>query len=329
MATIGNSNLTLADLAAQAEPGGGKLSDIVEVLKQKQPILEDIPWVQCNDGSTHKSTIRTGLPAPTWRRLYGGIQSTKGTTAQVKDSCGMLEDLSEADVDLIDKSADPAKARLNESRAHLQGMAHTMATTVFYGDQAVNPDRFTGLAPRFNSLSAQNADNIVSGLGAGADNTSLWLIDWDETTAHGLIPRGAVAGLQHTDEGVDWVSEAADATKKFKVYRDHYKWDAGFRVGDWRGVVRVPNVDVSDLATLANTKNLITWMIQASERMDPTGKAVWYVNRTIREKLRLGILEKISSNLTWETVEGKRVMVFDGFEVKRCDAILNTEAVVA
>src|SRR3990167_1830203 len=117
MATIGNSNLTLADLAAQAEPGGGKLSDIVEVLKQKQPILEDIPWVQCNDGSTHKSTIRTGLPAPTWRRLYGGIQSTKGTTAQVKDSCGMLEDLSEAAGDLIDKSADPAKARLNETRA--------------------------------------------------------------------------------------------------------------------------------------------------------------------------------------------------------------------
>jgi hypothetical protein len=329
MATIGNSNLTLADLAAQAEPGGGKLSDIVEVLRQKQPILDDIPWVQCNDGSSHKSTIRTGLPTPTWRKLYGGIGSTKGTTAQVVDSCGMLEDLSEADCDLINMSADPGKARLNESRAHLQGMAHTMASTVFYGDQTSNPERFTGLAPRFNSLSAQNADNIVSGLGSGSDNTSIWLIDWDETTIHGLFPRGSTAGLKHTDEGEDWVLDSSDSTKKFKAYRDHYKWDAGLRVGDWRGVVRVPNIDVSDLGTIANTKNLITWMIEASERLDPTGKAVWYVNRTIREKLRLGILEKIANNLTFETVEGKRVMMFDGFEIKRCDAILNTEAAVA
>jgi len=329
MATIGNSNLTLADLAAQTEPNGGKLSDVVELLRQKQPILDDIPWVQCNDGSSHKSTVRTGLPTPTWRMLYGGIGATKGTTAQVVDSCGMLEDLAESDKDLIDMSADPAKARLNESRAHLQGMAHTMASTIFYGDQSANPERFTGLAPRFNSLSAQNADNIVSGGGAGSDNTSIWFIDWDESTVHGLYPRGSSAGLRHTDEGVDWTTDSADATKKFKIYRDHFKWDAGLRVGDWRGVVRVPNIDVSDLGTLANTKNLITWMIQASERLDPVGRGVIYVNRTIREKLRLGILEKISNNLTFETVAGKRVMNFDGFEIKRCDAILNTEAAVA
>lgn len=328
MATLGNANLTLADLAAQTEPGG-KLAIVAEILAQKQPILEDMPWLVCNDGSTHKSTIRTGLPAPTWRKLYGGIGTTKGTTAQVVDACGMLEDLAESDVDLIDMSADPAKARLNESRAHLQGMSHAMASTVFYGDQSTNPERFTGLAPRFNSLSAQNADNIVSGGGSGSDNTSIWLIDWDETTCHGLFPRGSMAGLRHTDEGIDWTVDPNDSTKKFKVYRDHFKWDAGLRVGDWRGIVRIPNIDVSDLNTLANTKNLITWMIQASERFDPTGKAVWYVNRTIREKLRLGILEKIATNLTFETVAGKRVMVFDGIEIKRCDAILNTEAAVS
>ena len=43
------------------------------------------------------------------------------------------------------------------------------------------------------------------------------------------------------------------------------------------------------------------------------------------QKLRLGILEKIASNLSWETVEGKRVMMFDDIEVGVCDAILNTE----
>jgi hypothetical protein len=36
-----------------------------------------------------------------------------------------------------------------------------------------------------------------------------------------------------------------------------------------------------------------------------------------------------NSTLTMETVAGKKVMTFDGVPVRRCDAILNTEAVVA
>jgi hypothetical protein len=103
--------------------------------------------------------------------------------------------------------------------------------------------------------------------------------------------------------------------------------DSGLTIRDWRYFVRVANIDVSELNTAANTKNLITWMIQASERIPVLGKgrACFYLNRNLREKLRLGILEKISSNLTWETVEGKRVMTFDDIPVRRTDALLNTE----
>ena len=99
---------------------------------------------------------------------------------------------------------------------------------------------------------------------------------------------------------------------------------------DWRYAVRIANIDISDLGTLENTKGLLTSMIMASERIPALGKgrACWYVNRTIREKLRLGISEKVSNTMTWETVGGKQVMVFDGIPVRRCDALLNTEAVV-
>jgi hypothetical protein len=57
--------------------------------------------------------------------------------------------------------------------------------------------------------------------------------------------------------------------------------------------------------------------------------AAFYCNRNIREKLRLGILEKVASNLTFETVAGKRVMTFDEIPVMRTDALLNNEAVVS
>jgi hypothetical protein len=71
--------------------------------------------------------------------------------------------------------------------------------------------------------------------------------------------------------------------------------------------------------------------VQASERIPNfgQGRACWYVNRKIREALRLGILEKISNNLSWETVEGKRVMTFDDIPVRRTDALVNNEATVS
>ena len=118
---------------------------------------------------------------------------------------------------------------------------------------------------------------------------------------------------------------------RMEAYRSHYRWDAGLTIRDWRYFVRVANVDVSDLNTVANTKNLINWMIQASERIPHLGmgRACWYVNRNIREKLRLAILEKMAYNITWENVEGKRVMMFDDIPVRRTDALLNTEAVVS
>jgi hypothetical protein len=131
-----------------------------------------------------------------------------------------------------------------------------------------------------------------------------------------------------SDKGQVTIENVDGAGGRMEGYRTHYRWDAGLTIRDWRYFVRIPNIDVSDLNTLANTKNLINWMIAASERIPSFGKgrACWYVNRTIREKLRLGILEKVSSNLSWETVEGKRVMTFDDIPVRRTDALINTEA---
>lgn len=116
-------------------------------------------------------------------------------------------------------------------------------------------------------------------------------------------------------------------------YRTHYRQDMGLTVKDWRYFVRIANIDYSvinagDAGAITAQKALITAMVKASERIPHLGKgrAVWYVPRNIRENLRLGILEKVSSNLNWETVEGKRVMTFDDIPVRRCDALVNSEA---
>ena len=174
---------------------------------------------------------------------------------------------------------------------------------------------------------AENADNVIDAGGSGSDNTSIFLCVWGPNTGFGIVPKGSKAGLQVTDKGQVTIENVDGAGGRMEAYRTHYRLDAGMTIRDWRYFARVCNIDISDLGTLANTKNLITWMIQATERIPALGmgRAVFYVNRTIREKLRLGILEKTNTQTTFETVAGKRVMMFDGIPVKRCDAILNTE----
>jgi hypothetical protein len=315
------------DVARRTDPDG-RIASIVELLNQSNEVLSDLSFVEGNLPTGNKTTVRTGLPSATWRKLYGGVQPGKSTTAQVQDSCGMLEAYAEIDKALADLNGNTAAFRLSEDSAYIEGMSQQMASTLFYGNEGTQPEAFTGLAPRFNSLSAQNADNIVDAGGTGSDNTSIWLCVWGPQTGFGIYPKGSQAGLQMSDKGQVTIENVDGAGGRMEGYRTHYRWDAGLTIRDWRYFVRIPNIDVSDLNTLANTKNLINWMIAASERIPSFGKgrACWYVNRTIREKLRLGILEKVSSNLSWETVEGKRVMTFDDIPVRRTDALINTEA---
>jgi hypothetical protein len=311
MSTLAITHPTLKDVSTRMDPKG-KIDDIVEMLRQSNEILDDAVFLEGNLPTGHKYTVRTGLPE------------------QVTDNCGMLEDYAEVDKALADLNGNTSAFRLSEDRAHIQGFNHKVARSFFYESELTTPEAITGLAPRFNSLSAENADNIVNAAGSG-NCASIWLVGWGPEGAFGIYPKGSVAGLSHTDKGQVTKENIDGAGGMAEMYRSHYRWDLGFGVKDWRNVVRIANISVSDLGTLANTKLLIQWMIEASEKIESFGSCrfAWYVNKTIRTKLRLGILEKVASNLSWESVAGKRVMVFDDIPVRRCDSLLLTETAVA
>ena len=290
MATLAANNPTLIDLSKRLDPDG-KIASIVELLNQSNDVLTDMSFMEGNLPTGHKTTIRTGLPTPTWRKLYGGVQPGKSTTVQVTDTCGMLEAYAEVDKALADLNGNTAAFRLSEDAAHIESMSQEMAQTLFYGNEGTEPEAFTGLAPRYSSLSAQNADNIIDAFsGSGGDLTSIWLCVWGPQTGHGIYPKGSQAGLQMSDKGQVTVENVDGAGGRMEGYRTHYRWDCGVSIRDWRYFVRIANIDISELGTIANTKNLINWMVQASERIPSFGKgrAAFYMNRTLREKLRLG-----------------------------------------
>lgn len=330
MPTLSTTNPTLADLASRMTSDGKIDPMIVEMLTETNEILDDMTFIEANGYTEHKTTVRSGLPSGTWRKLNYGVQPEKSKTVPVKDSLGMLETYAEIDKALADLNDNKAAWRLSEDRAFIEGLNQTMATTLFYGDSSLDPEKFMGLAPRYSSLSAENGSNILSGEGTGSDNTSIWLVVWGPNTIHGIYPKGSQAGLTSRDLGEQTLFDAQGG--RYQGYRTHYKWDNGLTLRDWRYVVRIANVDVTALKKDAATgADLIDLMVQALEIIPNIGlgRASFYCNRTVRSFLRRQIMNKDNVNLTLENVAGKKVLAFDGVPVRKTDAILSTEAKVS
>jgi hypothetical protein len=290
-------------------------------------------WMEGNLPTGHRTTIRSGLPTPTWRKLYGGVQPAKSRTVQVTDTCGMLEAYAEVDKALADLNGNTAAFRLSEDRAHIEGMNIEFASSLFYASEATAPEEITGFAPRFNSLAAENAQNIIQNASIdGSDNASMYLICWGSNTVHGIYPKGSVGGLQMSDKGQVTIENVDGSGGRMEAYRTHYRWDCGLSVRDWRYVVRI-QYDQEDLkGDAASGPKLIDLMTQALDAPPnlTAGRPAFYMNRRARSFLRRQMLEKIAgSTLTMEQIGGKMVMMFAGIPVRRCDALLNTETAVA
>jgi hypothetical protein len=332
MTALSAVNPTLLDVAKRLDPDGN-IDKIVELMNLTNEIIDDATFLEGNLPTGHKTTVRTGLPVPTWRKLYGGVQPTKSTTVQVTDNTGMLEAYAEVDKALADLNGNTAAFRMTEDSAHIEGMEQEFASTLIYGNEGVEPEAFTGLAARYNDLSAANGVNIVDAGGADSDNTSIWLVVWGPKTAHCIYPKGSQAGLKMEDKGQVTIENADGSNGRMEAYRTHYRWDCGFSLRDWRYVVRIANIDVSDLRTLSGTQaitastSILKLLIDAVELLPSTGagRAVFYANKTVRVALRKAILDKIANNLTWETYSGKKVIQYDNIPFRRVDAILNTE----
>jgi hypothetical protein len=219
-----------------------------------------------------------------------------------------------------------AEFRLSEDRAFIEGMNQQMATALLYESEATNPERITGLTPRFNSLSAGNGGNIIDAQGSSTDNTSIWLVVWGENTVHGIFPKGSSAGLQNRDLGEQTVFDGNTPPGQFQAYRSHYQWKAGLSVRDWRYVVRIANIDVSDLAG-QTPPDLIRYLIRAYHKI-PTvgmGKPAIYCNRAVATWLDIQSLAKANLALRYDEVQGKKVNTFRGIPIRTVDAIKTNE----
>ena len=327
---------SLVDLASRLDKKG-EIIPIAEVLSKRDPILRLLKWKECNDGSGYLHAIRTGLPSVTWRKLYQGVQPSKSTTAQVTDTCGNLESYAEVDKKLADKNGNTAAWRLSEQKPFFDAMGNDMASTIFYGDSDKNPEKFTGLAARYNTLSSRvpasrNVINAAEGLAEDAQPTtghvtSIFFVSMDHF--FGIYPKGSKAGLQHHDKGLQ--THVNEDGSMYEVYRDHYEWEAGAAQEDWRACVRVCNIPVVDGEIGLTSDQLIRILIKAKNKIpqDLRTNVHMFCAEEVKTALELVGMDKSSSVVKIVEAAGQFTTNFFDIPVEVSDSIRLDEKLVS
>lgn len=332
--TLSTKWLTLIDVASRLDPNG-KMADVAEIIAKPCPILDDMPWKEGNrpDGTVH--TARAGYGTAAWRRINQGTVPVKSTTTQFSDVVGLLNAWTEVDEKAAQMSGDVVKFRADEERAQMQSMHEELAGTLFYGNAGTTPEEFTGIAPRYAAYGSNARTSHVFNAGAsGSDTTSIYLVGWGPDTVFGLYPKGSVAGLNRKDLGLIRIEDSDG--RPLMAYSSHYTWDCGLGVRDWRAIVRISNIDYSDLETAGDSDdssaNLIKLMLRAMHLL-PQGvnmKPVFYAHPDVVGLLAVKVMEK-AKTLTIGDVTGVNgltrpgVLQLLGVPVHGCESIVLTE----
>lgn len=340
---------TLVDVSTRMDHDG-KIPLIAEMLSQCNDYADDAPYVEANEATGHMFVFRTSIPAGSWRSYNMGVGYGKSTTARSRVGLGMLEDYSQVDRALAEHSGDREKFRQSEDVAFMEGMSQTIAQTFVYGNTAVTPAEFMGLAPFYNTLNtstAQNAANVVNFGGAASSNTSLWLIGWSPQSFFLLFPRGSKAGLDMEDKG-DVTPGFDSLGNRFEAYTSWFRQQVGLCPQDWRYGARGANIDVtaaglagpnapdvfvnmdtmlSNFPKLTRSTSGITKTDAPMDNVQP--RPVFYCNRTLRHWMAVQAMRNRNVLLDIKDYAGMPIEGYRGIPIKIIDQITNTESTVS
>lgn len=326
------TTMTLRELAL--EQGIDKNDPIVEMLSKSTPLIEDMAFRNGNQTDGHKFKTRAGLPGVSWRAINEGVLPTRSSKKIVRETCAMLEAVSEVDKKLIDLEGDQALARLEESAAFIEGMGQEFSSAVWYGDTGFEPKGIMGLSKRYGSLTGPANKYIIDCGGTGNNNASVWLVIHSTESFFGIVPKNGKIGLQHKASGVIDL-EDPDNGGTYEGYRDRFQWDVGVCLKDYRQIVRACNIDVTKLPTFgtasdqsAHLLNIINTMTNRVQKLN-SGRAVIYMNRTLKEYWEKQLLLSHYIEKSMDQATGTINTSYKGIPIHVDDSLLETEERVA
>lgn len=338
MAAKGLTLVTLADVAKSKDK---KIGGVAEVLVKENPMLNDIPYMEMNELTSHKEEIRSALPAIYYRKANQAIPASKTTTEERTFTAAHFESKSQMDYKVASRGGVDRIAynRWNQAQGHLQAHAIEHAALTIYGSPIDSPLKTPGFFDIYSTVNAseETSKQIIDAGGTASNNTSILLACWGERSVFGIYPAGTQAGLKRTDRspnGQQVQIQALDVNGNpgsFWGFEEQFEIDHGLVVKDFRQAARLANIDVTKLKdnTGADLIDLMISLVYKIHTLE-NGTPVIYVNRTIEAFLHKQSLTKVGAGagLTYDNYQGKRMLTFLGIPIRRSDALLNSESQV-
>ncbi len=315
---------------------------VAEVLNEDEHIIMDAIVQRANDITSHVISRRTRLPGSQWVKAGNGWNATTGLLNQVREEMGMLKARYLCPEDVMRIQPNPDKYRSNQERAYIESMSQELANTLFgnYSAGALSPafappEEFAGFQLRYATLGTARTNYVLSNGHTVDDNTntSIWFIQWAGDKVYLTHPRNTEGGgLKKQDKGLVYTlgdnasATASQRNNQLWAFITEFSWDVGLAIEDTRSVKRLCNIDPDHAAT--NTLNE-DFIIQIRNNFKGNETIYMYCNETVFTQLQ--ILAKDKTNVHWSENNpfGKPQLFFLDMPIRRSDAILNVEPVIA
>lgn len=341
MATKGTYVLTYRDLMSRLKGDKTFDSEIVEILTEQNPMLDDMVITEANDGTSNKTTIRTGLPDAAWTAFYEGVQGSKGSVRQIRNTAGRLQSKLEIDAALYDQAPDKSALLRDEIEQHSEAMMNEMADCLIYGKIVTEPKKFNGLINFFSSLGGATStddklskhyvfDALSSSQASKAALRSIWLVGWGNKSIRAFYPRGSQGGLKKGEFKKVDVVNAADTSKTYEAYRQYLEWQLGLDVRDYRYAGRIANLQSDEMFDTSGVPEYIEILRRLVARVRADGvKQVWYMDKLTWEAVGVWMARKTMSNaIGSKDLQERPTETLFGIPVRICDALNTNETEV-
>ena len=293
--------IVLQDLKQLQDQNGQIINNIVDILREKNELLQDMTFREANRGlDRYWTNVTTSYPKAWWARYNRGIPASKATYASLEETCGTLMSRSEVDARMADEQDSSRAFRFMQDQAHITSLTDQMTEYLFYGEKSTTPEAFDGFSARYNTLNSNEtvAKNVIDCGGTGPNLTSVWCICWGDGV-FGFHPKHVPLGIRRRDCGRVWMLD--DQGNPMDKYVTEFTWSLGLMIPDWRCVVRLCNIDVNDLHNgvgigdpnikTANNQNLLLRMQQAIGLIEgvrtSNSRVAFYMNATTKNGLNI------------------------------------------
>jgi len=348
MATLGSRYITFRDILSGRTPNGFVDKDIVEMMAQENPVLQDVLWKQCAKGREDYVTIRTGMPEAVLRAFYEGWTGSKTSKMQVTNACCTVTTGLEFDWRLYEQDKDKAAFLADEQRAHSSVLGDKVASLLFYGDTETSPKGINGFAKTFSTYGAISGSGMATddtkaafycfnagkGAEAGSDadsiaRRSLFLIGWGARSAHGIYPEGASAGIKIDTLECQTVKQSDGSNLKMGL--QEMNWEAGLNIRDFRYCGRVANINIMSDPMAGDTPDVSLLVRRLVSRIKTNGATQrFYCSRLAFEHVAMQFERKTQGNaIRYADLEQKKEAALLGIPVAFCDCMNGDEKEVA